>query len=219
MILTKLLALTLVGVTSWVYSTPTLTPGETKIDPAIVPVMTAGGRGTGFFIDVNGAKFLVTAAHVCGDSKILLSPKGLHRVLVSRPDKDICVATTYQNVAALPIGNEVASGDYVEMTGFPGDLSYDYQKGTAAEVGFSMFKGPDAIAGVCPDLTALSTDGTSCAIFVTTIRLELKARPGNSGGPVQNAAGQVVGIIIATDGQSGYMAPASELVGIINGAP
>lgn len=203
---------------NWALQTPILDSGQTKVDPAIVSVSTGEGRGTGFFIEFNSHRFLVTAAHVCGTSPILVSAKGLHRVLVSRPDKDICIATTYQNVKTLATGEEAAIGDAVEMTGFPGNLIYDYQKGTAGDVGISSFNLPKEFYNGCPALSAELLDG-SCAVMVTTIQLKILARPGNSGGPVQNSKGEVVGILIGTDGKFGYMVPVRELLGLLRGEP
>lgn len=220
MITTTALTLAIISALGFNYVEPTLENGETKVDDAIVSVLSPTGRGTGFFIESNGNKFLVTAAHVCGTTPLLLSARGIHRVLLSRADKDICIATTYQGVQTLKIGEEVKNGDPVEMTGFPGKLIYDYQKGVARDVGVSNFELPHNFYNndeLCPPLSQTFAEG--CMVFITTIRLNILARPGNSGGPVQNAAGEVVGILIGTDGKDGYMAPISELKGLLEGRP
>lgn len=202
-----------------IFNVPVLENGEVSVNPAVVPVATVDGRGTGFFIQVDKTKYLVTAAHVCGTSDILISPNGLHKVIVKQSHRDICIASSYQNVNTLPLGNDPKNGDYVDMTGFPGNLTYDYQKGVARVVGVSIFSMPYGFyegEPVCPKFSVDKLDGT-CAIPVTTIQLNILARPGNSGGPVLNAAGEVVGIIIGTDGESGYMTPVSELLNILGG--
>lgn len=204
-----------------IFSVPLLENGETNVNPAIVSVATPEGRGTGFFVSLNGVKYLVTAAHVCGTSSILVSAKGLHKILVSQSSRDICVATAYQNVTTLDLGTDPKIGDEVEMTGFPGNLIYDYQKGTAGDVSLAMFSLPYGFyvgEPNCPQYSVDTNDG-NCTIAVTTIELNILARPGNSGGPVQSTDGKVIGIIIGTNGEKGYMTPVSELLELINGRP
>ncbi len=197
----------------------------TKVDTSIVPVYSGNSRGTAFFIELNGTKLLITAAHVCGQSEVMVSPRGIHRVLVSRPDKDICVASAYQGVTTLTVGSDAIPGEDVMMNGFPGNLEYDVQYGTAKEAGLSMFNMPTGYyaspdGSGCAKYTILNGDGKSCTVPITTTALNILARGGNSGGPVVRMSdGAVVGILIGTDGQSGYAAPISELIGIFEGRP
>ena len=220
MITVSSLTLAIIGAFGFSYIEPTLENGETKVDTAIVSVLSMTGRGTGFFIEKEGTKYLVTAAHVCTSSPILLSARGIHRVLLSRPDKDICISTTFQGVETLTLGADVKPGDNIYMTGFPGNLTYDYQKGTARDVGVSDFLLPHhfySAEAACPPLSlSLEKEWRG---YITTIELAILARPGNSGGPVQNDAGEVVGILIGTNFKYGYMTPVSELTGLLNGKP
>ncbi len=198
---------------------------NSKEDTSIVPVYSGTARGTAFFIEYKGNKYLITAAHVCGTSEVMVSPRGVHRVLASRPDKDLCIASTYQGVTTLPIGSDALPGEAVVMNGFPGQLEYDIQKGVAKEVSLSMFQIPagyyNAYEGsICAQYTVPSPDGTSCSVAVTTTTLDILARGGNSGGPVvRESDGAVVAIIIGTDGKQGYAAPISELIGLFEGRP
>ncbi len=105
------------------------------------------------------------------------------------------------------------------MTGFPLDFIYNYQEGITDDVGYGMYKLPKDYYGPgCP--AGSLEDSTDCGIFVTNVRLKILARGGNSGGPVVNTTGDVVGILIGSDSAgNGYMVPVSELVKVLTGTP
>lgn len=196
-----------------------------RYNPAIQMVVNPdGASGTGFFVKSAGRVFLVTAAHVCGSSKVLFSEKGLHEVLAIAPERDTCILSTYQNVQTLSLASKDSSlGDWISTIGFPMRLEWDYSKGHSLDVGLSRFALPYGYYGGetgCPKSTQTLITPTGlpfCGVSVTTIAVKMLVRPGNSGGPAINFFGNVVGIVIGTDLSTGtgYIVPLSEFTQIL----
>lgn len=177
-----------------------------------------GSSGTGFFIQGDsGKKYLITAAHVCGTSKTLYSERGMHEVLAIAPERDTCILSTYQTVDTVNLARaDLKRGDALYTIGFPLRLQWDYRTGKAESIDLSFFYFPTMYYGACPSTggnTMIDAyGGTVCGIGVTTFRVKMLVRPGNSGGPAFNSSGQIVGIVIATDSVGGgYIVPVSEL--------
>lgn len=182
-----------------------------------------GSSGTGFFIELDsGRKILVTAAHVCGTSKTLYSEKGMHQVLLVAPERDTCLLSTFQSVDTVNLArSDLKKGDYVSTTGFPLRLQWDFREGKAESIDLSFFYFPMQYYGACPEKGGNAMidafGGTVCGIGVTTFRVRMLVRPGNSGGPAFNIAGQIVGIVIATDREGGgYVVPVSDLKEVLS---
>lgn len=134
--------------------------------------------GTGFLIDPKG--YLVTNAHVVKDGKtIIVQAKGQEfRASVARIDAE-------RDLAILKIDDE-------EFKPYPG-LPYGFKK-SGADLGEQIFTlgfPRDEIVygeGYMSANTGFNGDTMTCQIAVA-------ANPGNSGGPVFNKNGEVVGIL------------------------
>lgn len=207
-------------------SIPSYTKGEVKVNNAITHI---GGDEmkwcTGFFVHLGLWKYMVTAAHCCQQYPILLSDLGgVHRVLKVDPSKDLCIASTFQGVEVLPLAQKDAvPGEPISMIGFPGDLRYDYQVGTCGSIESFPMMFDNAFYGVCPPPAGFpSPDGATCALWYNAVGVNLLVRGGNSGGPILNAAGEVVGIIVVThgiDSGKGGMIPISDFYKFLDGEP
>lgn len=147
-----------------------------RVKPAVVYMETDTGSGSGIIIDANG--YILTNAHVVADTNSatikLADGRSLFGNVVGR-DENIDVALVKIDASGLPIAalgdsNSVEQGDRVFAMGYPlgieGDV--DFKDGTLSR--------RQDIKGIA--------------------YLEISAQilPGNSGGPLVNQAGEVIGI-------------------------
>jgi S1-C subfamily serine protease len=141
---------------------------------------------------------IVTNAHVVsGSDELFVQAGGIGRLLeadlvVFDPARDLAVlAVPGLDAAPLPLGTELAAGDSAVVAGFPENGSYKTVPSRVREV-----------------LTAVGSDIYEADPVTREIySLRSDVRPGNSGGPLFDASGQVVGIVFARstlDAETGY---------------
>jgi S1-C subfamily serine protease len=137
-------------------------------------------NGTGFFVTADG--YAVTNNHVVrGDRRffVLLGGRELPLTVIDRdPANDLALVKVAAAVRPIPIAGAVpAKGDDVTVLGFPiADRMGTEQKATFGRV--------NALSGVRDDPRLLQIDAP--------------VQPGNSGGPLLNNRGEVVGVVTAT---------------------
>ena len=136
------------------------------------------GSGTGFIIDPNG--IILTAAHVVnGAQNILVSSGGKSweaSILSIDNQHDIALLSIEASgLAFLPLANSntVLLGEDIRVAGFP----------LSTVIGTSLKISRGTISGIDPIRTQ--------KIF----QIDAAVNPGNSGGPLINDKGQVVGIV------------------------
>jgi S1-C subfamily serine protease len=167
----------------------------------------AGSSGSGFFVTTNG--YLVTNHHVIDGAKRLRirTKEGIKdaRVVSTDPANDLAILKIDASTKALSLakGGGVKAGERVLAVGFP---MPDLQ-------GFS----PKVTAGVVSSLSGFKDD-------VTMLQIDAAVQPGNSGGPLINEKGQVVGVIVARlndkDAQNvNYAVKVSYLRALLESAP
>ena len=155
-----------------------------RVKPATVFIETTEGVGSGMIIDVDG--YILTNAHVVEDvsvAKIKLSDGRTLTASVIGRDENIDLAIlkiSGSNFSKVELGNsdEVAQGDEVFTLGYPFGLEGDvsFKEGT---------------------ISSRISDESS-----TYLETSAEIHPGNSGGPLVNKYGEVIGVNTAVLGSS-----------------
>jgi S1-C subfamily serine protease len=176
------------------------------------------GSGSGFIVkNSKGKRLFVTNNHVCegveekngilAQSDILSSDKFILKVLLKDPAVDICIAEPPSYGRGLSISLNLEKGDTVHVLGHPIGFPLHKTSGEAiAPLKLRMMKGqfPFSLEIVEYDAWQISA-ATS---------------PGNSGSPVLDNLGRVVGILFAGSNVNSYTSfiiPAEKLHAIIEG--
>jgi S1-C subfamily serine protease len=163
---------------------------------ALVRVVSAGrGTGSGIVWDARG--LIVTNAHVIGNQDVsVVTSTGDQlnaRVLLRDEASDVAVLEVdASGLSPAPIGDlrSLRAGEMVFAFGYPWGIS------AAITAGVVLASGDD-------QEVFLGTDDREW------LTVNMRLRPGNSGGPIVNSKGQVVGIATAMAGsQIGLAVPA-----------
>ncbi len=137
-------------------------------------------NGTGFMIDSKG--YLVTNAHVVRNAKtvVVQNKKGDNfnaRVVFTDFAKDLVILKieddSFKNLASIPYGISKSSSDRAESI-----FTLGYPRNDVMVYGQGYLSAPTGFDG----------DTLSCQIAIA-------ANPGNSGGPVLNHNGEVIGVL------------------------
>lgn len=173
-----------------------------------------GGLGTGVIINAEGA--ILTANHVVEGAKVIRvtfidGTTANATVISSEPDRDIAVLKADQNpevVVPAVMGGGVRVGDEAFAIGHPLGLIDSMSSGVISGLNRSI--------PVAEDQT-----------LEGLIQFDTAVNPGNSGGPLLNRAGQVVGIVTALANPSeqgvfigiGFAVPIGAAAGVVGGGP
>lgn len=152
-----------------------------KIKTKIEPGADVKFGGTSFMVDPNG--FLVTSAHVL---------KGAVKVYVQNVEgKDFLAEVVHKDLESDIALLKINDADFSATTSLP--YGFSRKKTDLSEPVFTLGFPKDEIVyneGYLSAQTGLEGDTMSCQITIT-------ANPGNSGGPVFNKNGEVIGILNA----------------------
>ncbi len=172
--------------------TPTPTPTASlsvseiyqRVGPSVAVVRTArGALGTG--VIVTGAGTVLTANHVISDGSAVTvvfadGTRSAAKVATADPKQDIATltpATLPETVVPATIGGGAEVGGPVVAIGNPLGLTYSVSSGVISAL----------------DRTA-KTDGGR---FTGLIQFDASVNPGSSGGPLLDADGNIIGIVIS----------------------
>ena len=148
------------------------------IEKASVTVRTAGGHGSGFVISNPG--YVLTNHHVIGQHREVIVIIGEEEqrasVVRSHPGRDVALLKLEKSFTSRPLQinpNQVNLGEEIYVVGTPLD----------ERLSFSISRGIISARRTLDQRNYYQTDAA--------------VNPGNSGGPVFNSAGNVIGITVA----------------------
>ncbi|MGV3490830.1 MAG: S1C family serine protease [Devosia sp.] len=165
-------------------------PAEGQIEEDFHEQYTA--VGTGVVIDDQGT--ILTNLHVAGAAENLRvtfmdGTESPAMMIGARPDQDLAI------IRPTILPDDLLPATLASSAGLnPGD--------EVVAVGFPFGIGPSASAGVVSGLGRALADGGE-VLLENLIQFDAAANPGNSGGPLVNADGEVVGIVTAILNPSG----------------
>ena len=149
--------------------------------------------GTGVVIDDQGT--ILTNLHVAGAAKRLKvvfadGTESDARIIGAKPQSDLAI------IMPMTLPDDLQPATLASSAGLrPGD--------DVVAVGFPFGIGPSASAGVVSGLGRVMQGEEGRPALENLIQFDAAANPGNSGGPLVNADGEVVGIVTAILNPSG----------------
>lgn len=214
-----------------------VTRARDKVYPALVNIAVVarqfvGGRerrapGAGSGVIVSPAGHVVTNFHVAGDATRITCrmPDGEEMdadILCGDPFTDLCILKlrldqrrhTGRPLPFASIGDSdlLQVGDYVLAMGNPRSLSSSVTLGIVSNTKrvFTSFTGDS--------IQALDLDGYQTGIFNQWLQHDALIQPGNSGGPLVNLRGEVIGINTRGGSGVGFAVPSTTVRYVLNQA-
>ena len=192
------------------------------VEPKVVMVgdATMDAHGTGFFIKgTSGNMYVLTNSHVCrisSDDVIYIKWGELNpvprRIIAISGETDLClIEAGFWKASALELAGSYSALEKVISFGFPLSFGFVSSKGVALRYGVSaILEGEiktelDLLNCSGPKYKIVKYDGQRfCVMIINSTSTSIVTFGGNSGSPVVNFWGNVVGIIFATHVNAGY---------------
>jgi S1-C subfamily serine protease len=202
-LISALLTVSLASLASGCGSSKKLTSAEliAEASPSVVRIQGKHGAGSGFVVDAR-RQLVLTNAHVVdgnvgfrvqvGNDASTSTPA---QVVASAPCDDLAVmrlVNPVPNLKALPLGRSstVKPGDQVTVLGFPGNL----EPGSLSDAIPGQATTVTANTGNVSSVNVKATPSAALPDYQSTIEHQAPTNHGNSGGPLMDANGKVVGV-------------------------
>lgn len=196
---------------------------ETLNERSIVKVLNAEGTGggTGWVARSGNKKVIVTNDHVCAvqsDGYVRIESEtgpSIKKVLKRNFSRDLCLVEGIDAPALTIADHGPSRFDRVKVLGHPGlrptaPASGSYTGPGIVQIGFHPKED-----GKCPEgsNTVESMFGTFCVLSMELGYTTVPIMPGNSGSPITNSSGEVIGVINSADsnGNQGMFVPLNYL--------
>lgn len=177
---------------------------------------TIRGSGTGFEVQAKSGKvYTITNAHVCAlakDGIIMVELESNserfipRRVLEVYEKNDLCLIEGIEGYTGLKLASDYSLGEPVWAIGYPMGDSMNVSNGRIKSRSLVELIAEDTLPANCnkPGMQMRSFDtffGSMqiCTIQRRAIMTDVQIFPGNSGSPLVNIYGNVVGVVFASD--------------------
>jgi len=180
---------------------------------SVVMITDASGRmgGTGFGVEYEGSKYIMTNAHVCGINNY--TKTGIYVTIDNRKvrakikevykDHDLCIMHHIEGVSTLSIGEAPSKGEMLHIVGYPSLQPKTLTSGEFVGYGTIQVLIEQAISTrdfkECRrgDIVEQTWMGAACIRKFYASYTTIPILGGSSGSPVINDYGNVVGVAFA----------------------
>ena len=180
------------------------------------------GSGTAFEMKTpSGAVVTVTNAHICAlaNSKgeiAVLEKKNSNRLITRKvieisEQNDLCIVEGLPGYDGLTIGSKVEVGEPVFSFGYPLGEALHFSEGRVKDYGDVFIIEEGVTPAQCKGprrhlerMTFLFFEFEVCVKSYEAIQTSMVIYPGNSGSPMVNLFGNVVGVVFASNGRTNW---------------
>jgi S1-C subfamily serine protease len=200
-------------------------------EESTVQIFGQDGSGSGSHIKLEDGRIIIlTNKHVCkmiGPLMIKAEGESLpiaRKIISISEDHDLCALEALPNHSGISIGSNPVIGDELYTLGHPRGEALNVSKGEYFDdrkihLGDNVNKDGGCDEGTIKTSESFFGPVTYCVIERNTNELSSPTYPGNSGSPVVNKYGNLVGVIFAGDNSvenMGFMVPLSYVKEFLN---